>query len=100
VLPCREPICCFARAVQDALTRFQLHERGDARLLRQPSPMLLGRAKELFDDPDLRPPVPVAIIATEGLSRRSVPRGFLNRRLALDTARHTPKGDGAEAART
>ena len=42
----------FARAVEDALTRFQLRERGDAWLMRQPAPMLLGRAKELFDDPD------------------------------------------------
>jgi ATP-dependent DNA ligase len=38
--------------VKDALTRFHLHERGAARILRQPTPMLLGRAKELFDDPD------------------------------------------------
>ena len=42
----------FAGAVQDALTRFRPHERGDARLMRAPAPMLLGRAKELFDDPD------------------------------------------------
>jgi ATP-dependent DNA ligase len=42
----------FSRAVEDALTRFQLHERGDARLARQPAPMLLGRAEELFADPD------------------------------------------------
>ena len=42
----------FARVVEDALTRFQLHERGDAPLMRQPAPMLLGRAKELFDHPD------------------------------------------------
>ena len=42
----------FARAVEDALTRFHVHERGDARLMRQPTPMLLSRAKELFDHPD------------------------------------------------
>jgi len=42
----------FTRAVQDALSRHQLHERGHDRLLRQPAPMLLGRAKELFDDHD------------------------------------------------
>jgi ATP-dependent DNA ligase len=42
----------FARAVKDTLTRFQLHERGDARLVRQPAPMLLSRAKDLFDDLD------------------------------------------------
>lgn len=42
----------FATAVQDALARFHLHERGDARLTRQPAPMLLGRAKELLDHPD------------------------------------------------
>ncbi len=42
----------FARAVEDALTRFQLNGRGDARLMRQPAPMLLSRSKELFDHPD------------------------------------------------
>ena len=38
--------------VQDTPSRFQLHECGDARLMRQPAPMLLGRAKDLFDQPD------------------------------------------------
>ena len=42
----------FATAVQDALTRFQLHLRGDARPMRRRVPMLLARTKKLFDHPD------------------------------------------------
>ena len=42
----------FATAVQDAPTRFQLYQRGDARPLRQSVPMLLARTKEQFDHPD------------------------------------------------
>ena len=42
----------FATAVQDALTRFQLHQRGDARPMRLPVHMLLAHTKELFDHPD------------------------------------------------
>ena len=42
----------FATAVQDALTRFQLHLRGDARPMRRRVPMLLSRTDELFDHPD------------------------------------------------
>ena len=42
----------FATAVQDALTRFQLQQHGDARPMRRPVPMLLARTKKLFDHPD------------------------------------------------
>jgi hypothetical protein len=42
----------FSQTVHDALSPFRLHERGDAPLMRQPAPMLLGRAKELFDHPE------------------------------------------------
>jgi hypothetical protein len=42
----------FVTAIQDALARFQLLERGDARPMRQRLPTLLARTKELFDHPD------------------------------------------------
>lgn len=40
-----------AKVVQNALLRFRLHERSDARVMREPMPMLLGRARNLFDSP-------------------------------------------------
>jgi hypothetical protein len=42
----------FATAVQDALTRFQLHQLGDARPKRQLVPMLLAHIEKLFDHAD------------------------------------------------
>ena len=42
----------FVTAVQDALARFQLHQRGDARPKRQRMPLVLARTQELFDHTD------------------------------------------------
>jgi bifunctional non-homologous end joining protein LigD len=41
----------FATTVKHALSRFGLHERGDAPFPRQPAPMLVEKAAALFDDP-------------------------------------------------
>jgi bifunctional non-homologous end joining protein LigD len=41
----------FATAVTHALSRFGLHERGNAPFPRQPAPMLVEKAATLFDDP-------------------------------------------------
>ena len=41
----------FITAVNHALSRFGLHERGNAPFPRQPAPMLVEKAATLFDDP-------------------------------------------------
>jgi bifunctional non-homologous end joining protein LigD len=41
----------FTTAVNNALSRFSLHERGNALFPRQPAPMLVEKAATLFDDP-------------------------------------------------